>query len=48
VVSPVYVDDIILGSTGPSMTKELMMTKFEKSMIGKLHFLLSLEVNQSL
>jgi len=46
----IYVDDIIFGSTNHSMTKEfeeLMKSKFEMSMMGKLHFFLGLEINQS-
>nr|GFB34347.1 retrovirus-related Pol polyprotein from transposon TNT 1-94 [Tanacetum cinerariifolium] len=47
----IYVDDIIFGSTNPKYcTKysELMVKRFEMSMMGKMKFFLGLQVNQSL
>jgi len=49
-VVQIYVDDIIFGSTDPSLSKEfenLMKSKFEMSMMGKLNFFLGLNIRQS-
>ncbi|KAI3780094.1 hypothetical protein L2E82_09981 [Cichorium intybus] len=46
----IYVDDIIFGSTHPSLTAEfrkLMETKFEMSLMGKINFFLGLNIRQS-
>ena len=45
----IYVDDIIFGSTDPSLSKDfenLMKSKFEMSMMGKLNFFLGLNIKQ--
>ena len=45
----VYVDDIIFGSTNPSLVagfEKLMISEFEMSMIGQLSFFLGLQVVQ--
>nr|GEZ56250.1 hypothetical protein [Tanacetum cinerariifolium] len=50
-VVQVYVDDIIFGSTHPryiQLFSDLMKSRFEMSMIGKMTFFLGLQVNQSL
>nr|GFA00275.1 hypothetical protein [Tanacetum cinerariifolium] len=47
----VYVDDIIFGSTHPryiQLFSDLMKSRFEMSMMGKMTFFLGLHVNQSL
>nr|GFA62757.1 copia protein [Tanacetum cinerariifolium] len=49
-VVQVYVDDIIFGSTHPryiQLFSDLMKSRFEMSMIGKMTFFLGLQVNQS-
>nr|GEZ41695.1 copia protein [Tanacetum cinerariifolium] len=49
-VVQVYVDDIIFGSAHPRYTQlfsDLMKSRFEMSMIGKITFFLGLQVNQS-
>nr|GEU91888.1 putative ribonuclease H-like domain-containing protein [Tanacetum cinerariifolium] len=49
-VVQVYVDDIIFGSTEPryaTLFSDLMKSRFEMSMIGKMTFFLGLQVNQS-
>ena len=46
----IYVDDIIFGSTDPKLTHEfeqLMKSEFQMSMMGKLHFFLGLNIQQS-
>ncbi|TLX70168.1 DDE-type integrase/transposase/recombinase [Labilibacter sediminis] len=46
----IYVDDIIFGSTDPKLSKDfedLMKSKFEMSMMGKLHFFLGLNIRQT-
>ncbi|KAI3494744.1 hypothetical protein L1887_40442 [Cichorium endivia] len=46
----IYVDDIIFGSTHPSLTAEfrkLIETKFEMSYMGKINFFLGLNIRQS-
>ncbi|KAI3505861.1 hypothetical protein L1887_28170 [Cichorium endivia] len=46
----IYVDDIIFGSTHPSLIAEfrkLMETKFEMSSMGKINFFLGLNIRQS-
>ncbi|KAI3791236.1 hypothetical protein L2E82_04934 [Cichorium intybus] len=46
----IYVDDIIFGSTHPSLTakfRKLMETKFEMSSMGKINFFLGLNIRQS-
>ncbi|KAL7603279.1 uncharacterized mitochondrial protein AtMg00810-like [Lactuca sativa] len=46
----IYVDDIIFGSTNPSLTVEfrkLMETKFEMSSMGKINCFLGLNIRQS-
>nr|GEV21556.1 hypothetical protein [Tanacetum cinerariifolium] len=46
----IYVDDIILGSTNPKLSKQfekLMHSKFEMSMIGELKFFLGIQIHQS-
>nr|GFA84248.1 retrotransposon protein, putative, unclassified [Tanacetum cinerariifolium] len=46
----VYVDDIIFGSTHPryiQLFSDLMKSRFEMSMMGKMTFFLGLQVNQS-
>jgi hypothetical protein len=48
-VCQIYVDDIIFGSTKPSLCKEfgdIMAKEFEMSMIGELNFFLSFQVKQ--
>ena len=45
----IYVDDIIFGSTNPSLTAEfrkLMETKFEMSSMGPINFFLGLNIRQ--
>ena len=47
----IYVDDIIFGSTKPSLCKEfsnLMTKKFEMSLMGGLKFFLGLQIIQAL
>nr|GEY68735.1 retrovirus-related Pol polyprotein from transposon TNT 1-94 [Tanacetum cinerariifolium] len=47
--APVYVDDIIFGSTHPRYIQlffDLMKSRFEMSMIGEMTFFLGLQVNQ--
>nr|GEZ21714.1 retrovirus-related Pol polyprotein from transposon TNT 1-94 [Tanacetum cinerariifolium] len=49
-VVQVYVDDIIFGSTHPRyilLFSDLMKSRFEMSMMGKMTFFLGLQVNQS-
>ncbi|GKE40755.1 retrovirus-related pol polyprotein from transposon TNT 1-94 [Tanacetum coccineum] len=49
-VSQVYVDDIIFGSTNPRYTQlfaDLMKSHFEMSMMGEMTLFLGLQVNQS-
>nr|GEV77863.1 hypothetical protein [Tanacetum cinerariifolium] len=49
-VVQVYVDDIIFGSTHPRYIQlffDLMKSRFEMSMMGKMTFFLGLQVNQS-
>ncbi|KAI3737799.1 hypothetical protein L2E82_27811 [Cichorium intybus] len=46
----IYVDDIIFGSTDPNLSKdfeELMKSKFQMSMMGKINFFLGLQIKQS-
>ena len=46
----IYVDDIIFGSTKPSLCKEfsdLMTKEFEMSLIGELNFFLGLQIIQA-
>ncbi|KAI3496683.1 hypothetical protein L1887_39054 [Cichorium endivia] len=46
----IYVDDIIFGSTDPSLSKDfekLMKGKFQMSMMGKINFFLGLQIKQS-
>ncbi|KAK1411714.1 hypothetical protein QVD17_38274 [Tagetes erecta] len=46
----VYVDDIIFGSTSPSMCKEfeeIMKSRFQMSSMGEINFFLGLQVKQS-
>nr|GFA49815.1 retrovirus-related Pol polyprotein from transposon TNT 1-94 [Tanacetum cinerariifolium] len=46
----IYVDDIIFGSTNPSLSKrfeKLMHSKFEMSMIGELELFLGIQIHQS-
>nr|GEU89053.1 retrovirus-related Pol polyprotein from transposon TNT 1-94 [Tanacetum cinerariifolium] len=46
----IYVDDIIFGSTNPKYTKrfkKLMHSRFEMSLMGKMKFLLGLQIHQS-
>ena len=46
----IYVDDIIFGSTNPTLTDEfrtLMESKFEMSSTGKINFFLGLNIRQS-
>nr|GEY84127.1 retrovirus-related Pol polyprotein from transposon TNT 1-94 [Tanacetum cinerariifolium] len=46
----IYVDDIILGSTNPKLSKQfekLMHIKFEMSMMGELKFFLGIQIHQS-
>nr|GFA51001.1 hypothetical protein [Tanacetum cinerariifolium] len=48
--APVYVDDIIFGSTHPryiQLFSDLMKSRFKISMIGEMTFFLGLQVNQS-
>ena len=45
----IYVDDIIFGSTNPSLTVEfrkLMVTKFEMSAMGLINYFLGLNIRQ--
>nr|GFA76737.1 retrovirus-related Pol polyprotein from transposon TNT 1-94 [Tanacetum cinerariifolium] len=45
----IYVDDIIFGSTNPKYCKkflDLMVKRFEMSMMGEMKFFLGLQVNQ--
>nr|GFA09402.1 retrovirus-related Pol polyprotein from transposon TNT 1-94 [Tanacetum cinerariifolium] len=49
-VVQVYVDDIIFGSTHPryiQLFSDLMKSRFEMSMMGKMTFFLGLQLNQS-
>nr|GEV65372.1 putative ribonuclease H-like domain-containing protein [Tanacetum cinerariifolium] len=49
-VVQVYVDDIIIGSTNPryaTLFSDLVKSRFEMSMMGKMTFFLGLQVNQS-
>nr|GEX00269.1 hypothetical protein [Tanacetum cinerariifolium] len=49
-VVQVYVDDIIFGSTHPRyilLFSDLMKSRFEMSMMGKITFFIGLQVNQS-
>ena len=49
-VIQIYVDDIIFESTNPDLTVEfrkLMETKFEMSSMGKINFVLGLNIRQS-
>nr|GFB61187.1 hypothetical protein [Tanacetum cinerariifolium] len=49
-VVQIYVDDIIFGSTDPryaTLFSDLMKSRFEMSMMGKITFFLGLQVNQS-
>lgn len=44
----IYVDDIIFGSIGPILSKHianLMKSKFEMCMIGKINFFLGLNIS---
>nr|GFB04247.1 retrovirus-related Pol polyprotein from transposon TNT 1-94 [Tanacetum cinerariifolium] len=46
----IYVDDIIVGSTNPKLSKQfekLMHSKFEMSMMGELKFFLGIQIHQS-
>ena len=46
----IYVDDIIFGSTDPALSKEfedLMKSKFEMSMMGKINNFLGLNIRQN-
>nr|GFA74232.1 retrovirus-related Pol polyprotein from transposon TNT 1-94 [Tanacetum cinerariifolium] len=46
----IYVDDIILGSTNPNLSKrfeKLMHSKFEMSIMGELKFFLGIQIHQS-
>nr|GFA68696.1 hypothetical protein [Tanacetum cinerariifolium] len=46
----IYVDDIILGSTNPKLSKQfekLMRSKFEMSMMGEIKFFLGIQIHQS-
>nr|GEW61606.1 retrovirus-related Pol polyprotein from transposon TNT 1-94 [Tanacetum cinerariifolium] len=46
----IYVDDIILGSTNPNLSKQfekLMHNKFEMSMMGELKLFLGIQIHQS-
>nr|GEZ97056.1 retrovirus-related Pol polyprotein from transposon TNT 1-94 [Tanacetum cinerariifolium] len=46
----IYVDDIILGSTNPNLSKrfeKLMHSKCEMSMMGELKFFLGIQIHQS-
>ncbi|KAL4573963.1 hypothetical protein LXL04_020785 [Taraxacum kok-saghyz] len=46
----IYVDDIIFGSTNPTLTdkfRTLMESKFEMSSMGKINFFLGLNIRQS-
>ncbi|GJW44317.1 retrovirus-related pol polyprotein from transposon TNT 1-94 [Tanacetum coccineum] len=46
----IYVDDIIFASTDPSLCDkfaDIMSSKFKMSMIGKMSFLLGLQISQS-
>nr|GEX55267.1 hypothetical protein [Tanacetum cinerariifolium] len=46
----IYVDDIIFGSTNPKYTKrfeKLMHSRFEMSLMGKMKFVLRLQIHQS-
>ena len=48
-VCQIYVDDIIFGSTNPTLCKEfrdMMAREFEMSMIGELNFFLGFQVKQ--
>nr|GFB77294.1 retrotransposon protein, putative, unclassified [Tanacetum cinerariifolium] len=47
---PIYVDDIIFGSTNPNLSKrfeKLMHSKFKMSMMGELKFFLGIQIHQS-
>nr|GEV38150.1 uncharacterized mitochondrial protein AtMg00810-like [Tanacetum cinerariifolium] len=46
----IYVDDIIFASTNPALCEtfsEIMLSKFKISMMGKMSFLLGLQISQS-
>ncbi|GJY30515.1 retrovirus-related pol polyprotein from transposon TNT 1-94 [Tanacetum coccineum] len=46
----IYVDDIIVGSTNPKLSKrfeKLMHSKFDMSMMGELKFFLGIQIHQS-
>ena len=48
-VCQIYVDDIIIGSTNPTLCKEfgeMMAREFEMSMIGELNFFLGFQIKQ--
>jgi hypothetical protein len=48
-ICQIYVDDIIFGSTNPTLCKEfgdMMVKEFEMSMIGELNFFLGFKVKQ--
>ena len=48
-VCQIYVDDIIFGSTNPTLWKEfgeMMAREFEMSMIGELNFFLGFQIKQ--
>ena len=48
-VCQIYVDDIIFGSTNPTLCKEfgeMMAREFEMSMIGELNFFLGFQIKQ--
>ena len=45
----IYVDDIIFGSTNPSLCQEfakLMQAEFEMSLMGELRFFLGIQIDQ--
>ena len=49
-VCQIYVDDIIFGSTIPSMGREFakcMQAEFEMSLTGELKFFLGIQINQT-
>ena len=50
IIAQIYVDDIVFGSTSPSIVQEFvnqMREEFEMSMVGELNFFLGLLVKQS-
>ena len=50
-VCHIYVDDIIFGSTKPSLEREFakcMQVEFEMSLMGELKFFLVIQINQTL